>query len=280
VNRQPALPRAQPPLLDRAGHGCHGCVLITTRARLCVVQPECGRADGDAEGTHGQDRATAIRVPLSGTAGGLELGEIAARLAPLHPKNDTFPGDVLLELAADGIEESGASREQPLEFEGIRKRHLPGWRWGSRRALRGLAAASGFTGSRCQSPWIWLTLPAVLHRGLLRDLRVVSALRSRLGRRLWVVGRAGQDGTSAADEGPGRRADWSLGPPGEREAPAYLGAGDGDGAEFSRVGAGDGFGQDGQAEASGGELGKDLGIAGLEGDVWLESGRGTGVVEA
>jgi hypothetical protein len=45
------------------------------------------------------------------------------------------------------------------------------------------------------------------------------------------------------------------------------------------VRAGGGFGEDGQAEASGGELGKDLGIAGLEGDVWLESGRGTGVVE-
>jgi hypothetical protein len=66
-----------------------------------------------------------VRVALSGIAGGLELGEIAARLAPLHPKNNTFPGEVLLELAADAIEESGASREQPLEFEGIRSRHLP-----------------------------------------------------------------------------------------------------------------------------------------------------------
>jgi hypothetical protein len=70
-----------------------------------------------------QDRATAIGVALSGIAGGLELGEIAARLEPLHPKNNTFPGEVLLELA-DAIEESGASREQPLEFDGIRKRHL------------------------------------------------------------------------------------------------------------------------------------------------------------
>jgi hypothetical protein len=72
-----------------------------------------------------EDRATAIGVALSGIAGGLELGEIAARLEPLHPKNNTFPGEVLLELAADAIEESGASREQPLEFDGIRKRHLP-----------------------------------------------------------------------------------------------------------------------------------------------------------
>ena len=72
-----------------------------------------------------RDRATAIGVALSGIVAGLELGEIAARLAPLHPKNNTFPGEVLLELAADAIEESGASRERPLEIEGIRKRHLP-----------------------------------------------------------------------------------------------------------------------------------------------------------
>ncbi|MGH9229170.1 MAG: hypothetical protein ACRD07_10690 [Acidimicrobiales bacterium] len=64
-------------------------------------------------------------MALSGIAGGLEFGEIAARLAPLQPKGNTFPGEVLLELATDAIEESGASREQPLEFDGIRKRHLP-----------------------------------------------------------------------------------------------------------------------------------------------------------
>ena len=39
--------------------------------------------------------------------------------------HDTFPGEVLLQLAADAIEEAGATRERPLEFEGIRKRHLP-----------------------------------------------------------------------------------------------------------------------------------------------------------
>jgi hypothetical protein len=72
-----------------------------------------------------EDRATAIRVALSGIAHDLELGELAALLEPLHPRNNTFPGEVLLELAADAIDEAGVSREQPLEFEGIRKRHLP-----------------------------------------------------------------------------------------------------------------------------------------------------------
>jgi hypothetical protein len=34
----------------------------------------------------------------------------------VHPKNNTFPGEVLLDLAADAIEEAGATRQQPLEF--------------------------------------------------------------------------------------------------------------------------------------------------------------------
>jgi hypothetical protein len=92
---------------------------------LCVVRLNYGRAMAKQKRPTADDRAKAIRVALSGIADGLELGDLAALLAPLHPRNNTFPGEVLLELAADAIEESGATREQPLESEGIRKRHLP-----------------------------------------------------------------------------------------------------------------------------------------------------------
>jgi hypothetical protein len=43
-------------------------------------------------------------VALSGIAGDVDLGEVAGRLEPLHPKDNTLPGEVLLELAADTIE--------------------------------------------------------------------------------------------------------------------------------------------------------------------------------
>jgi hypothetical protein len=66
-----------------------------------------------------------VRVSLAGIADGVELGEIAARLAPLRPKNDTFPGEVLLELAADAIEESGASRERPWSSKAFASATLP-----------------------------------------------------------------------------------------------------------------------------------------------------------
>jgi hypothetical protein len=72
-----------------------------------------------------EDRTAAIGIALSALAHGIERGDIARQLETLHPKNNTFPGEVLLELAADAIEESGASRQRPIEFEDIRERYLP-----------------------------------------------------------------------------------------------------------------------------------------------------------
>ena len=66
-----------------------------------------------------------MRIALSGIASGASIGDLAAPLALLHPRNDTFPGEVLLELAADAIDEAGASRDHPIQFEGIRARYLP-----------------------------------------------------------------------------------------------------------------------------------------------------------
>jgi hypothetical protein len=71
------------------------------------------------------DRLRAIDIALSGLVRDDDLRDIAARLELLHPANDTFPAEVLLELAADAIEISGASLRSPLEFEAIRGRYLP-----------------------------------------------------------------------------------------------------------------------------------------------------------
>jgi hypothetical protein len=50
---------------------------------------------------------------------------LLSALGVLHPEHDTFPGEVLLALAADAIEEGGASRDDPIQFAGIRERYLP-----------------------------------------------------------------------------------------------------------------------------------------------------------
>jgi hypothetical protein len=58
---------------------------------------------------------TARRALLDGLARGPDIFEVLSGLAPLHPRNDTFPGEVFLrlaDLAAVGIAGRQRSRGQ------------------------------------------------------------------------------------------------------------------------------------------------------------------------
>jgi hypothetical protein len=68
---------------------------------------------------------TARRALLDGLARDAGIDELAGDLEPLHPRNDTFPGEVLLRLAADALQWCGASQADPLPLEGLRERFLP-----------------------------------------------------------------------------------------------------------------------------------------------------------
>jgi hypothetical protein len=72
-----------------------------------------------------EDAATARRVLLDGLARDADIFEVLSELAPQHPRNDTFPGEVFLHLAADALEWCGASRAEPLPLERLRERFLP-----------------------------------------------------------------------------------------------------------------------------------------------------------
>ena len=72
-----------------------------------------------------QDAATARRILLDGLASGGEVPELAGELTPLHPRNNTFPGEVFLHVAADVLDWCGASRADPLALEGMSQRFLP-----------------------------------------------------------------------------------------------------------------------------------------------------------
>lgn len=72
-----------------------------------------------------QDRLDAIRCALRGVANSADPLSVAPALAALHPKNDTFPDEVLLGLAADALDEAGATRSRPVLHEDIRERYLP-----------------------------------------------------------------------------------------------------------------------------------------------------------
>lgn len=72
-----------------------------------------------------EDAATARRVLLHGLARDADIADLVSELEPLHPRNDTFPGEVLLGAAADALAWCGASRAGPLALEGLRERFLP-----------------------------------------------------------------------------------------------------------------------------------------------------------
>jgi len=67
---------------------------------------------------------TARHALLDGLARDADIFEVLNGLAPLHLRNDTFPGEVFLHLAADALEWCGARRAEPLALEGLRERHL------------------------------------------------------------------------------------------------------------------------------------------------------------
>jgi len=72
-----------------------------------------------------EDAGTARQVLLDGLARDAEVLELVSELAPLHPRDNTFPGEVFLRLAADALDWCGASRADPLPLEGLRERFLP-----------------------------------------------------------------------------------------------------------------------------------------------------------
>ena len=74
---------------------------------------------------------TARRVLLDGLARDADIVQLVSELAPLHPRDDTSPGEVFLHLAADALNWCRASRADPLPLEGLRERFLP------ERTLRG-----------------------------------------------------------------------------------------------------------------------------------------------
>ncbi len=72
-----------------------------------------------------QDAVTARQILLDGIAADTELSVLESELAPLHPRGNTFPGEVFLHVAADALDWCGASRADPLSLEGLRERFLP-----------------------------------------------------------------------------------------------------------------------------------------------------------
>ena len=72
-----------------------------------------------------EDAITARRILLGGLARDEDIFGALTELQALHPRDNTFPGEVFLNLAVDALDLCGASRVNPVPLEGIRERFLP-----------------------------------------------------------------------------------------------------------------------------------------------------------
>ena len=134
-----------------------------------------------------EDAATARRALLGGLARDADISELAGELAPLHPRDDTFPGEVFLRVAADALDWCGASRAEPLPLEGLRERFLPECTFRGRRnaklqyAVLAAAAVHGGTEPDLLDEVAWWQTDDFWQYALFAAVAYVRAAASRAG---------------------------------------------------------------------------------------------------
>ncbi len=71
-----------------------------------------------------EHRSEATQRLFSGLTRGDDVLELAKAIADLHPKDNTFPGEVFISIAVDALDAAGIGRDAPLLYEGLREKHL------------------------------------------------------------------------------------------------------------------------------------------------------------
>jgi hypothetical protein len=134
-----------------------------------------------------EDTDTARRILLDGLARDADIFDLAGELAPLHPRNNTFPGEVFLHLAADALDWCGANRSDPLSLEGIRDRFLPEATFRGRQnkkfqyAVLAAAALRGGTEPDLLEEVVWWQTDDFWHYALFATLAYIRAAANRAG---------------------------------------------------------------------------------------------------
>lgn len=96
-----------------------------------------------------EQRTEAVDRVLVGLARGEGLFQLATAVEPLHPRHDTFPGEVFLRLAGEALQLAGVGADKPIGYEGLLDERLAEHRFRGREqgkiqfALLASAAAHG-----------------------------------------------------------------------------------------------------------------------------------------
>ncbi len=65
------------------------------------------------------DRVEALRRVLSGLVAGVEVSVLADSVAELHPRRNTFPGEVFMALGAEALDLASVTPDDPIRYEGL-----------------------------------------------------------------------------------------------------------------------------------------------------------------
>jgi len=134
-----------------------------------------------------EDAVTARRVLLDGLARDADVFDLVSELAPLHPRDNTFPGEVFLRLAADALDWCEASRADPLSLQGLRERFLPECAFRGRQdkklqyAVLAAAALHGGTGPDLLEEVAWWQSDDFWQYALFAAVAYIRAAASRAG---------------------------------------------------------------------------------------------------
>jgi hypothetical protein len=72
-----------------------------------------------------EDARQAVSLLLGALESGGDIFDALDEIRSLHPKNNTFPGEVFMRLAADALAVVGVSPDAPMSDEGLVSRYLP-----------------------------------------------------------------------------------------------------------------------------------------------------------
>jgi hypothetical protein len=134
-----------------------------------------------------EDTVTARQTLLNGLARDADLFELLSELAPLHLRDNTFPGEVFLHIAADALDWCGASRADPLPMEGLRERFLPERTFRGRQnsklqyAVLAAAALHGGTEPDLLDEVVWWQTDDFWQYALFAAVAYIRAAASRAG---------------------------------------------------------------------------------------------------
>ncbi|MBW3614691.1 MAG: hypothetical protein KY439_05185 [Actinobacteria bacterium] len=79
-----------------------------------------------------EHRSDTTQRLFSGLTRGDDVFELAKAIADLHPRDNTFPGEVFISIAVDALDAAGIDRGAPLLYEELRDKYLAECRLRSR----------------------------------------------------------------------------------------------------------------------------------------------------